>query len=47
MWLSNYSDHIVFHADSKSVHEIERAAFPIGGIQVIYPYSGGTLFGGD
>jgi len=47
MWLSNYLDHTVFHADSKSVHEVERGAFHIGGIQVIYPYSGGTLFGGD
>jgi ligand-binding sensor domain-containing protein len=47
MWLSNYSDQTVFHADSKSAHEIKSGAFRIGGIQVIYPYSGGTLFGGD
>ena len=47
MWLGDYKDHAAFHVDSKTGSDVRRYAIHAGGIQVIYPYSGGILFGGD
>lgn len=46
MWLSYLFDGRLLHATSKGIQSVSSVRPKIGQIQVIYPYSGGTLFGG-